>query len=186
MLRSYRSGARLRGLNQLLEYLYNAKNIFDQHRWLTRISFRVSRAREDFEVAIEATLGRSHSVVADQMRDVMEIQFLIRDFNAEHRRIDEWLTATEKDRFNQFRPVVLRQRHTAALGKKPEDMTEALDYKGHSQSVHVTPHQRSFARKGIADDRRPFADDMCLWEMFEHGRRLIWEMDALSAAWRQS
>ncbi len=89
MLRQYRSGARLRGLEQLLEYLTVAKNVFDRHTRLAKVSFLISRARDDFEVAIEATLSGAHGVVADQMRDVMEIEFLVRDFQHEPARIDD-------------------------------------------------------------------------------------------------
>jgi hypothetical protein len=179
MLRQYLSGARLRGLEELLPYLDVAKEAFDRHTRLAKLSFLLSRARDDFEVAIEATLSGARGVVADHMRDVMEIQFLLRDFKDDPERAEDWLAANDKERYDRFRPAILRQRYAKTLGKQPEDVSEATDYKAHSRAVHVGPRQELFGGKGFAKNEVPFAEDMCFWEMFEHGRRLIWAIDQL-------
>ncbi|MGH7923232.1 MAG: hypothetical protein ACREQH_01420 [Candidatus Binatus sp.] len=106
----------------------------------------------------------------------MEIQFLLRDFEADPNGIDDWLTASEQDRLKRFRPFILRQRQAARLGIKPEDAGEARDYKAHSGALHVMPHPMPLGGKGFAPDKDTFGRDMCFWEMFEHGRRLIWQM----------
>ncbi len=62
---------------------------------------------------------------------------------------------------------------------KPEDVAEATDYKAHSAALHLTPCQMPIARKGLARHEDQFAKDMCFWEMFEHGRRLVWQIHQL-------
>jgi hypothetical protein len=173
MLRRYGSGGFFSALNQLLEYLTAAKNTYDCDTNLARISFLLARARDDFEVAIEGTLSRAPSVVADQMRDVMEIHFLLRDFSADPTRIKEWLTATHKERLKHFSPSILRQRHAKRLGKKPQDLPETKDYEVHSEALHVTPMQNAVARKGFSGDQDELASRICIAEMFHHARRLI-------------
>jgi hypothetical protein len=176
MLRQYHSGARLRGLEQLLDYLSIAKEVFDRHPRLAKVSFLLSRARDDFEVAIEATMSGARGVVADQMRDVMEIQFLLRDFENDSTRIEDWLRANDQERYKRFQPYVLRQR--ARLKIKPEDLAEttdyeAADYKAHRAALQVRPRQTVLGGKGFARDEDQIGKDMCFWEIFDHGRRLI-------------
>jgi hypothetical protein len=47
--------------------------VFHGESELKRISFLVTRAQADFEIAVEAVLAGLNSVVLDHMRDVMEI-----------------------------------------------------------------------------------------------------------------
>ncbi len=173
MLRLYGSGGFFSALDQLLEYLTAAKATYDRDAHLARVGFLIARARGDFEVAIEATLSRAHSVVAEQMRDVMEIHFLLRDFSDDPTRINEWLTATHKERLRKFSPFILRQRHAGRLGKRPQDIPEAKDYEVHSEALHVTPTHNPIARKGFSGDQDELANRLCIAEMFHHGRRLI-------------
>lgn len=133
----------------------------------------ISRARADFETAVEAGLTGLHGVVADAMRDVMEIEFLLRDFLHEPGHIEEWLNADERTRHNKFRPAILRQRQAQRLQVRPEDMSEATDYRAHSTFLHVNPVRNPLGDKGFSSDQDPITADSWFQEIFEHARRLV-------------
>lgn len=101
------------------------------------------------------------------MRDVMEIEFLLREFYFEPAHIADWLQCSDKERNDRFRPAVLRQRHAARVGKRLQDMGEGADYRGHSMFLHVSPHANPFGGPGLVADRSPFSADSCFWELFE-------------------
>jgi hypothetical protein len=172
-LAAYFSGARLKGYEELIEHLERLEPVFHRSRKLRGIAFLIGRARGDFHTALEAALSGFHSVAHDSMRDVMEIEFLLRDFYYEPSHIGQWLSCTAKERNNRFRPAILRQRHAKRLGKEPQDLREALDYQGHSMLLHVSPYPNPFGGPGLGTPSMPFADDSCFWEIFEHGRRLL-------------
>src|SRR5437016_920089 len=90
-LRMYHKGLRLRGLDELLLYLDRVEESFKTHPELEKVRTLVWRARGDFEVSTEAALSAMPAVVLDFMRDVMEIELLLRDFASEPARIDEWI-----------------------------------------------------------------------------------------------
>ncbi|HEV2013426.1 MAG TPA: hypothetical protein VGR77_06050 [Candidatus Dormibacteraeota bacterium] len=132
----------------------------------------VERSRADFATALEATLSGYPAVVSDAMRDVMEIEYLLLDFAVDLNRRDRWLTATPADLRRTFQPVQVRQRLNAA-GEPPfGSSTESIDYRGHSEALHVTPRHHWLVRRGFStgDD---WSRDLGFWEMFEHGRRLL-------------
>lgn len=172
-LARYISGVRLRGLEELLVFLKTVELSFQRQMRIKRLATLVARARADFETAIEANLAGFHGVVSDSMRDVMEIEFLFREFRFEPDAIDEWLSADQKTLYNKFRPFVLRQRHAARLGRQPQDVAEATDYKAHSMALHVAPGSVPLASKGFNQGQLPFEEDSGFWEIFEHARRLI-------------
>lgn len=166
-------GARLSGYEELIAHLEELEPVFEKGRKLRPISFLVGRAKGDFHTAMEAALSGFHTVAHDAMRDVMEIEFLFREFRYEPQHIDEWVSCTSKERNDKFRPALLRQRHANRLAKQPQDLAEATDYKGHSMFLHVSPHPNPFGGPGLGESLLPFADDSCFWEIFEHGRRVL-------------
>ena len=171
-LKRWLSGLRLRGYEELLSHLPEVEAVYRRNKRLRSIAFLIRRAHDDFVTALEATLSGFHSVAYDAMRDVMEIEFLLRDFYHQPGSIERWLAATPKQRNDSFRPAVLRQRHAQRIGKLPQEMPEARDYRGHSSVLHVTPDTGPFSPRGLASDD-PFLADSCFWEIFEHGRRLL-------------
>lgn len=171
-----KSGARLRGLEELLRELEVSESIFRETSQLRPAATLLRRAIGYYQIGVEASLSGLHSVVLDSMRSVMEIEFLLRDFAADANLLTEWLGATERERYKRFRPAVLRQRHAKRLGSKPEDMCEAVDYKAHSETLHVGPRPHPIAGVGIAGEVG-FLSDACFWEMYEHGRRLLWSIE---------
>lgn len=178
-LARYFSGIRLKGYEELVHHLTELENIFLKNRRLRAVSFLVGRAKNDFETALEASLSGFHSVAHDAMRDVMEIEFLFRDFYFEPTHLEQWISCSDKERNDRFRPAVLRQRHAQRVAVKPQDMKEAIDYKGHSVFLHVSPYFNPFGGPGLRKSPVPFADDSGFWEIFEHGRRLLFAIHHL-------
>jgi len=169
----YCGGATLKGCDELLNHLTAVELTFRADSQLKDIAFLIARARGDFETALETTLAGLHAVVFDSMRDVMEIEFLLRDFVDNPGHMNEWLTVSDRKRREKFDPAMLRKRFAERQGSKPEDMIEAKDYKAHSQYLHVTPYSNPFGSPGFVDDSHPGILGAYFWELLEHGRRLI-------------
>lgn len=172
-LSSYQNGIRLKGIEELLVHLRKLHDAFERSNDLRPIAFLLFRAYADFQTALEASLSGFNSIAADSMRDVMEIEFLLREFYFEPDNIHKWLTCSEEERLNNFRPGVLRQKYANRVGKQPKDLMEAFDYKGHSISLHVSPGFNPFGGPGLIPPQLPFGDDAGFWEIFEHARRLV-------------
>jgi hypothetical protein len=165
------TGARFKGLEELLRHLDDLGRAFEADSALSRLSFLVGRSAADFETAVEATLSGFLAVASDAMRDVMEIENLLLDFAVQPGRIDDWLTADQKTLRSKFGPGAVRDRLHAA-GEAPYATTAgSLDYKAHSAALHVGPHQHPVAAKGFSADRG-WEGDAGFWEIFEHARRL--------------
>jgi hypothetical protein len=171
-------GPYLRGIEELFEYLGKILTAFEGETSLKRISFLVARAQADFEIAVEAVLAGLNSVVLDHMRDVMEIEYLLREFSHDARQIEVWLHTDSKARYKEFNPAKLRERHAKRLGRKPESAAERFEYKHHSEMLHVAPPNvlNDFAPKGFAQVSALEAAEFGFWEIFEHARLLIFEL----------
>jgi hypothetical protein len=130
----------LRALEEILTYTRELESYCGSEEHVSRLAFLLRRAHGDFATAIDALLSGFHKTVLDSMRDVMEIEFLLRDFALNHSHIAEWLTASEKVRRAKFQAGSLRQRYATSRGQAPPDMPEATDYRGHSMLVHVLPY----------------------------------------------
>jgi hypothetical protein len=169
----------LTGLEELLTHLAEVEQALAIRADLRPIASLAARARADFVTALDALLSGFHAVAVDAMRDVMEIEFLLREFRHAPDKIKVWAQADFKQLNDQFRPAVLRQLHANGVGAKPQDLSEAADYKAHSSFLHVTPYQGIFGGPGIVADNVPFATDGCFWEIYEHARRLLFEFHAL-------
>lgn len=166
-------GARLAGYEELVAHFIELEDAFRRQKRLAKIAFLIRRVRGEFVCALDAALSGFHSVAHDAMRGVMEAEFLLREFQHSPDAIEEWLTCSEKERHERFRPALLRQRHAKRLGKQPQDVAEAADYRAHSRVLHVSPFANPFGGPGLDGSHLPWADDSCFWEMFEHGRRLL-------------
>lgn len=162
-------GARFAGLEELLATLDSVAERFEEHAKLSRAAHLVRRATADIETAIEASLSGYMGVVNDAMRDVLEIENLLRDFALDLERLDVWFTADDNTRWKRFRPVVVRERLKAAglLGDAHTD----LDYAAHSRHVHVTPDAPPIARRGLASSTETLFD-VGFFEVFYHAGRL--------------
>lgn len=180
-LKGILEGARLRGLEQLFTYLEAAAKAYAETPAIAGVAFLVERVRADYQTALEATLSGYQGVAADSMRDVMEIECLLLDFAASEGNVDEWLNADESLKRSKYRPVKVRER-LQDRGVEPfaSDDFEPIDYKAHSESLHVNPG-RSAATRGPdpLEDPVPFYSDFGFIEMFEHGHRILMAIELL-------
>jgi hypothetical protein len=174
----------LKGLEETFQYLDTIFLAFENHPMLTRIAFLVKRARGDFEIAFHSTLISMNSVVMDQMRDIMEIEYLIYDFIRDINQIDSWLKCTSKERSVKFSPAKLRERHAQQLKISPKSMHDYHNYKLHSEMLHTTPLRvfDDFSPKGFAQVSDLEGAEFGFWEIFEHARRLVFALHDLGQA----
>ncbi|MEV0773816.1 hypothetical protein [Nocardia salmonicida] len=175
-------GARFRGLEQLFTYLWAAEKAYAETPAIAGVAFLVERVRADYQTALEATLSGYQGVAADAMRDVMEIECLLLDFASSPGNAKEWLNADERLRRSKYWPVKVRER-LQDRGVEPfaKDDFEPIDYKAHSESLHVNPGRSAIATRGPdpMDDPVPFYGDFGFIEMFEHGDRILRAIELL-------
>ncbi len=172
---------RFKGLEQLYTYLDAAIESYSSIPKLADLAFLVRRVRADFETALEATLSGYQGVASDAMRDVMEIEGLLLDFAAHPANAKEWLRADRKMLVGKYGPGAVRDRLKAAgIAPYANEGFEPIDYWGHSQALHVTPHRMGLSERGPeADDMFPLFADLGFIEMFEHGHRILWAIEML-------
>jgi hypothetical protein len=171
-LRTFMAGARLRGLNELVEHLDTVRRTFTENTSASPLSFLIARAAADYETALEATLSGYNSVAADAMRDVMEIELLLLDFTRDPSQLQRWLGASLDEIRRHFSPGVVRRRLHAARVAPFTESSVSIDYKAHSIALHVGSHTLFLAEKGLSGEG-PFLNDIGFIEMMEHGRRLV-------------
>lgn len=165
------SGARFKGLDELLRYFDELGRVFTADPEFSKLAFLISRCVADFETAIEATLSCYLSVAIDAMRDVMEIENLLLDFAIHHGHVDQWLAADQKTLRTKFSAASVRDRLHAAGEGRYATTAQSLDYRAHSAALHVSPHQHPVAAKGFSAEQG-WSGDAGFWEIFEHARRL--------------
>jgi hypothetical protein len=172
---------RFKGLEQLYTYLDAAIESYSSIPKLADLAFLVRRVRADFETALEATLSGYQGVASDAMRDVMEIEGLLLDFAAHAGNAEEWLRADRKMLVGKYSPGAVRARLKAA-GIEPYANAgfEPIDYRGHSQALHVTPYRMGLSERGPEPDGMfPWFTDLGFIEMFEHGNRILLAIEML-------
>lgn len=174
------TGRQLRALDEILAYIGELERYFVEEPKVCRIAFLLRRVHGDFATAVEGFLSGFHKTVLDAMKDVMEIEFLIRDFVIVPWHIEEWLIASQKIRHDKFRPAVLRQRYAASKGGTAPDMPEAADYKGHSLLIHVLPHENPIVGAAPGEALDAIGSLACLYDIFEHAHRLFAAVGDLS------
>jgi hypothetical protein len=134
----------------------------------------LARARADFEIALDATLGGHFAPASDAMRDVLEIEMLLLDFAVDPDRLNLWLSGTKQ---STFRPAEVRKRLRKAGAGEVTSSVFGADYAAHSAALHVNPRPLPFGGKTPVDDG--FELDAGFWEMLEHGRRLLTAVEAV-------
>lgn len=174
-------GARLKGLDELLRHLDEVHQAFTANAALSRIAYLIHRSRADLETATEATLSGYVAVVADAMRDVMEIENLLLDFAVNPAHIDEWSIPDRKTRLRKFDPAKVRARLHAAGDDRYSATGASPCYQVHSETLHVSPSDVSWFPRGCAADDE-LASDIGFWEIFEHARRLLHAIQRLTGA----
>lgn len=131
-----------------LEVIQNSLSIIDA--FLDRLQFErsdisaiaisglVIRARETLEAMTILCLSGFELPTMSLIRDVLEIEFLLRYFFEHPREISDWVRASRKTRMNRFSPARLR-REIAGKDERLLSSMEA-DYLGHCElGTHPTP-----------------------------------------------
>jgi hypothetical protein len=141
------TGLRVSGFNELLGYMNAIGKATREIEELRPLAFFATRAKQDIEVGIIALYSGMPSIVADAMRDMMEIALLLRQFNADAASLKEWYEAPDqKSRQQRFSPNRLRQLHANRIGVTVEKLRDSHDYASHSQALHVAPSPQVIRR----------------------------------------
>ena len=173
--------ALLKGIDELLTRLDDLAQAFAADPALAKLAFLIRRGTADFETALEASMSGYVAVAFDAMRDVLEIENLLRDFANQPANVDAWLTADEKTLLKKFSPVKVRERLHAGQDMNLAQAPESVDYRGHSMALHVGPHRTLIPDKGLGPEKG-WDSDIGFWEMFEHARRLLLAIETLTGA----
>ncbi len=184
-IRRYLNGPYFRGLNRLLEHLDEAVKSFSEVDILKPAVPLVERAKADCEVAIVCIFSGMSAAADDQMRDVMEIEYLLRDFGHDIGRLQTWAAASPDEEKRLFSPNALRQREANRRGMNPSMLQDAADYKNHSRELHVTKRSYRSVPRGIDSTFERASDlhaDMGVWELFWHSRNLLFAVSDLYVA----
>jgi hypothetical protein len=132
----------------------------------------VTRGRQGFETCFFVIDSGLYGVALDCARDLMEVEYLLRHFRHNPNSIDLWLRGNDKVRKDKFSVNVLRQAEAKRRGKKPEQLTDSADYKGHSAELHLNP--KPLLPRGFVDiggDKHADSLIMILFEALRHGQK---------------
>lgn len=175
---------RFRGIDGLLVWLDSLTSALRADDKLERIAFLGERAVADFEAALEATLIGYGGVAFDAMRDVLEIDFQLRDFAVDPQLIAVWLDADDTTLRGHFQPVHVRKRLQMAGAVTLGNNAMSWDYKAHSQLLHLRPNNEplNFLPGRGRCQNTVFERDLGLWEIIQHGRSLRGAFQSLTAA----
>lgn len=145
---------------------------FRRHETLADISFLIERAMRDVQAVVESALCGLRASAFDTLRDTMEIEYLLNDFFHEPSHVNKWRTAETRKEKDEFTPVNLRKREAQRQGVKVEDLQTNVDYRIHSQSLHVNSEYRHTAMRGVHE----FDETLSLFPMYDlffHGAGLL-------------
>lgn len=129
----------LQAIELLLDFLISASNLLKKNEGTSALIFIPERIADDVRVSLDGLLSGYLQIPSDAMRDIMETEFLIRDFALDPEQINVWRNADENVLRRKFRPVHLRQRQASALGVPITEVHGATDYGTHSRLLHVGP-----------------------------------------------
>jgi hypothetical protein len=167
------------GLDQALGHFAGLLATFEDVEDLQPVAVLMNRARSDMESAIDALLTGRRSIVADEMRDVMEIEWLLRDFAARKENLVLWATTDDDIRAKTFWPAEVRRRlSNDAWPGKGFDLPDKREYDVHSQGLHPTPGHPHSA-KDLDEGADPTDLLQGAGEILEHCRRVFDATDVL-------
>ncbi len=163
------------GFEELFNYLDTAVERFAQHPVLAQVVVLVRRVRADFETGLFAFLSGLDQATFDEMRDVMEIEYLLREFLHEPASINQWLSATDDDRWRIFGPGQLRRRHADRLRVPVADLVDTAEYRAHSGMLHVGPEPSWPIERGVSKSDHPeFGAAFALADLLHHARDSVY------------
>ncbi len=164
----------LQGFNEIVNHATELEDHFSTDADLSGLTFLVKRFRSDVEVAVEALLGGRHGVLAAAMRDVMELELLLRDFSFDTANIVKWLTCDEATRVGYFAPGQVRRRLAKVLYPGQNvDLPDAVEYEFHSKGTHATPNSPPDFDNVLSTEGEPGRLLFYSFEIVEHARRFF-------------
>jgi hypothetical protein len=164
----------LQGFNEIVNHATELEDHFSADAELTSLTFLVQRFRADVEIAVEALLGGRHGVLAAAMRDVMELELLLRDFSFDTAHIVKWLTCDEATRVGYFSPGQVRHRLAMVLYPGQNvDLPDAVEYTFHSKGTHATPNSPPDFDNVLSTESEPGRLLFYSFEIVEHARRFF-------------
>ncbi len=169
----------LAAIDELLGYLRTSKDRYEAHTHLRRVTSLLDRARGDFEAAFLNALEGLTWITNDRMRDVMEIEYLFREFRIWPASLAEWVDADARKRRNYFSSRALRARFAKINGLTVDQLQDTLDYRAHSAFLHAGGLPLVGITYGVDLDDYESTLHMALWEMLQHGRLLTFQVHGL-------
>lgn len=164
----------LQGFNEIVNHATELEDHFSADAQLSGLTFLVKRFRANVEIAVEAMLGGRHGVLAGAMRDVMELELLLRDFSLDTARIMKWLICDEATRVGYFGPGQVRRRLAKALYPGQDvELPDAVEYAFHSQGTHATPNSPPDFDNLLSTESESGKLLFYSYEIIEHARRFF-------------
>ena len=173
------SSVYLQAIDELLGYLILSHARYEVDPHLRQISFLIERAQGDVEAAFLTALEGLTVVTMERMRDLMEIEFLLRDFTGVPENLERWLKSTDKERRAYFSPIRLRERQADRHQLKVEELIDSADYQAHSAHLHVGLRITGGVSYGVDAANFQSTIAIALVEILEHSRRLVFAIHDL-------
>ncbi|MCW2855451.1 MAG: hypothetical protein JWR52_1066 [Marmoricola sp.] len=122
---------------------------------------------------VRSILGAPPPRVVDEARFLMEIEFLLRDFALDPRRIDEWTSLDLWERNNKYGFGKSRRRVETALGLPDgQSLPDKVEYSIHSAEVHPQPAHQKHPEATTTEQRQALLD-ADLSDLAIHGWRVL-------------
>jgi hypothetical protein len=166
------------GVEALLAFWDDVERAFNESVTMRPIAMLVERGRQDFEADLIMLESGLYANAIDGARDLVEIEILFRHFRYNEKAAAEWFSASDEERKRRFGANTLRQAEAKRRNlKSPTQLSDAADYKGHSQSLHVSP--RTLVFRGIVDfdseQHGEWGFGIATFEVLRHAERTVRE-----------
>jgi hypothetical protein len=162
------------GLHQLVAHLdiLSTINVREEVRKLVR------RVKWDVVEGVEAMLRDDHGQSSNVGRDLMEVEYLFRDFARDPGKVDSWVALSEHRRNQQFGfgKLLAREAQTQGL-QHGQALPDKLEYAVHSAHLHPTPNAREHSEHGDLDDVTSLSGAAA--DLIEHTRRVLIALELL-------
>lgn len=179
----------VRAFEEFLVFLSEVEELYMAFAKTEPIAFLVARIAEDFEVAFDVLASGHYYLLTDRMRDVLEVDLLVKDFLLDSTRIQVWLHSDPRTIRNDYSPRAIRARLAKAQRIEVGQLAGTSDYSIHSQLLHLGPmqyHHPSIPAPGtfrtIRGQQALSWIIVCLHEVFYHAGAI---MDSLLALYHR-
>ncbi|MCO5962346.1 hypothetical protein [Sinorhizobium meliloti] len=123
-------------IETLRMFAYESSFDTDDDVTILRLAIRVIN---DAGACGRCALAGYYQPAISQIRDIIEVSFLLDLFRRNPSKISEWRCASDRDRKNKFKPIALREELDRLDGKSDLARKEAYEFYS-THGTHVTPH----------------------------------------------